>query len=90
MSAVTIRKLSPETHRALKLRARGHGRSTEAEIRAILDAAVKPAGEIGIGSALAALGRRFRGVDLEIERDPLQRGRCGSSDPCRHELCLSR
>jgi plasmid stability protein len=70
MSAVTIRKLSPETHRALKLRARRHGRSTEAEIRAILDAAVKPAGEIGIGSALAALGRRFRGVDLEIERDP--------------------
>jgi antitoxin FitA len=70
MSAVTIRKLSPETHRALKLRARRHGRSTEAEIRAILDAAVKPAGEIGIGSALAALGRRFRGVDLEIKRDP--------------------
>jgi len=66
---VTIRKLSPETHRALKLRARRHGRSTEAEIRAILDAAVKPAGEIGIGSALAALGRRFRGVDLEINRD---------------------
>jgi plasmid stability protein len=70
MPAVTIRKLSPETHHALKLRARGHGRSTEAEIRAILDAAVKPAGEIGIGSALAALGRRYRGVDLEIERDP--------------------
>jgi antitoxin FitA len=69
MPAVTIRKLSPETHRALKLRARRHGRSTEAEIRAILDAAVKPTGEIGIGSALTALGRRFRGVDLEINRD---------------------
>jgi plasmid stability protein len=67
--AVTVRKLSPETHRALKLRARRHGRSMEAELRAILDAAVKPAGEIGIGSALAALGRRFRGVDLEINRD---------------------
>jgi plasmid stability protein len=66
---VTVRKLSPETHRALKLRARRHGRSMEAELRAILDAAVKPAGEIGIGSALAALGRRFRGVDLEINRD---------------------
>lgn len=69
MPAVTVRKLSPETHRALKLRARRHGRSMEAELRAILDAAVKPAGEIGIGSALAALGRRFRGVDLEINRD---------------------
>ena len=33
MAAVTIRNLSPETDRALKQRARGHGRSTEAEIR---------------------------------------------------------
>jgi len=69
MAAVTIRKLSPETHRALKARARGHGRSTEAEIRAILEAAVKPAEEIGVGSALKALGRQFRGVELEVERD---------------------
>jgi plasmid stability protein len=69
MPAVTIRKLSPQTHRALKARARSHGRSTEAEIRAILDAAVKPAEEIGIGSALAALGRRFRVVGLEITRE---------------------
>jgi plasmid stability protein len=70
MPAVTIRKLSPETHRALKARARRHGRSTEAEIPATLDAAIKPAEEIGVGSALAALGRRFRGVDLKIKRDP--------------------
>jgi antitoxin FitA len=69
MAAVTIRKLSPETHRALKVRARGHGRSTEAEIRAILEAAVTPAEEIGVGSALKALGRRLRGVELEVERD---------------------
>ncbi len=68
--AVTIRKLSPETHRALKARAKGQGRWTEAEIRAILDEAVKPAEEIGIGSALKAFGRRFRGVELEVERDP--------------------
>jgi antitoxin FitA len=67
--AVTIRKLSPETHRALKARARSYGRSTEAEIRAILDAAVKPAETIGIGSALSRLGRRLGGVDLEIDRD---------------------
>jgi plasmid stability protein len=70
MPAVTIRKLSPETHRALKARARGHGRSTEAEIRAILDAAVKPAEGVGIGSALAKLGRRFRGMELDTGRDP--------------------
>jgi antitoxin FitA len=70
MPAVTIRKLSPETHRALKARAKGHGRSTEAEIRAILEAAVKPAQNTGIGSALKAFGRRFQGVELEVERDP--------------------
>jgi antitoxin FitA len=70
MPAVTIRKLSPETHRALKARARGHGRSTEAEIRAILDATVRPAEVAGIGTALAKLGRRFRGIELDIGRDP--------------------
>jgi antitoxin FitA len=69
MPAVTIRKLSPETHRSLKARARGHGRSTVAEIRAILAAAVKPAEEVRIGSALAKLARRFRGVDLDVTRE---------------------
>jgi plasmid stability protein len=69
MPAVTVRQLSPETHRALKMRARKHGRSTEAEIRAILDAAVAGSPEPRIGSALTALGRRLRGVELEIERD---------------------
>ena len=69
MPAVTIRKLSLETHRALKARAKGHGRSTEAEIRAILEATVKPAQETEIGSALKALGRRFRGVELEVARN---------------------
>jgi len=67
--AITIRKLSPETHRALKERAKGHGRSTEAEIRAILEEAVKPPEETGAGSALKAFGRSFRGVELEVERD---------------------
>jgi len=69
MAAVTIRRLSPETHRALKARARRHGRSTEAEIRAILEDAVNPAERIGVGSELAGLGRRFRGLELKIERD---------------------
>jgi antitoxin FitA len=70
MPAVIIRKLSPETHRARKARAKRHGRSTEAEIRAILEAAVKPPEDIGLGSALMAFGRRFRAVELEVERDP--------------------
>jgi antitoxin FitA len=69
MAAVTIRNLSPETHRALKQRARGHGRSTEAEIREILDAAVRGGEDLGIGAALTALGRSLGGVELEIARD---------------------
>jgi plasmid stability protein len=61
MAAVTIRNLSEETHRALKLRAARHGRSTEAEMRAILDAAARPAERVRLGSALAA---RSRGIGL--------------------------
>jgi plasmid stability protein len=42
MPAVTVRNLPEETHRALKLRAAKHGRSTEAEIREILEEAIRP------------------------------------------------
>ena len=58
MPAVTIRNLSDETHRALKVRAAHHGRSAEAEMRDILDAAVRPAERLRIGSALSALSRQ--------------------------------
>ncbi len=68
MPAVTIRNLPLETHRALKLRAVQHGRSTEAEIREILENAVRPEARVKIGSELAAFGRRFGGLDLNITR----------------------
>ena len=67
MSAVTVRNLSDATHRALKLRAVQHGRSTEAEIRTILEAAVKP--KLGLGTQLAAIGRSLGGATIEIRRD---------------------
>jgi len=57
MPAVTIRNLSEETHRALKVRAAHHGRSTEAEIRDIIEAAVRPDERVKLGSLLAAIGR---------------------------------
>lgn len=71
MPAVTIRNLSDETHRALKARAVRHGRSTEAEIRHILDATVRPQSGHGLGSKLAAIGRKagLRDDDLVVERD---------------------
>jgi plasmid stability protein len=72
MPAVTIRKLSEETHRALKVRAAENGRSTEAEIRAILDDAVRPEKRVRMGDELAALGRRIGLRDEDMvyfERD---------------------
>lgn len=69
MPAIVVRNISIETHRALRVRARQHGRSTEAEIRAILDGAVRPAARIRLASALARLAKPFGGLDLEIARD---------------------
>ena len=70
MPAVTIRNLADELHRALKLRAAQHGRSTEAEIRQILADAVHP--KVRIGSALAEIGRGLGGVELDVRRDKSQ------------------
>lgn len=67
MSSVTVRNLPDATHRALKLRAAQNGRSTEAEIRFILEGAVAP--KVGLGSALAAIGRSVGGVELAFQRD---------------------
>ena len=66
MSSVTVRNLPDSTHRALKLRAAEHGRSTEAEIRFILEGAVAP--KVGLGTALAAIGRSLGGAELAFER----------------------
>jgi plasmid stability protein len=70
MPAVTVRNISEETHRALKLRAARNGRSTEAEIRRILEDAASTNSAAGLGSQLAALGHRFGGIELNITRDP--------------------
>lgn len=67
MAAVTVRSLTDETHRALKLRAAQHGRSTEAEIRAILEEAVRP--KVRLGSALRAVAQGIGGVALNVKRD---------------------
>ena len=68
MPAVTIRNLSNQTHQALKIRAAQNHRSTEAEIRSILDAAAaKP--EKGLGTMLYELGQKYGGIELDVERD---------------------
>lgn len=69
LPAVTVRNLPEETHRALKQQAARHGRSTEAEIREILEEAVRPKARLKIGSELAAFGREMGGLDLDVARD---------------------
>lgn len=57
MATVTVRNLPDEVHRALRMRAAMHGRSTEAEIRDILEAVVRPPQRVKLGSLLADIGR---------------------------------
>lgn len=59
MAILTVRNVPDEVHRALRVRAAQHGRSTEAEVREILAAAVKPEERVRLGDALAAIGREI-------------------------------
>lgn len=54
-------------HRALKVRAAQHNRSAEAEMRAILEAAVRPADRLRVGSALADLSRKVGLTNADVE-----------------------
>jgi len=67
LAAVTIRNLSAEAYHALKARAARNGRSTEAEMRAILEAAARPESRLNLGTALSAIGRKFGFTDADVE-----------------------
>ena len=73
MAMLTVRNLPDEVRRALRVRAAQHGHSTEAEVRAILEEAVRPQGRMKLGSWLADIGRQARLTDEEValinERD---------------------
>lgn len=67
MTALTVRGLDDETRTRLRVRAAQHGRSMEAEVRAILrDVLSPPPPEHGLGSRIhdrfAALG----GAELDL------------------------
>jgi plasmid stability protein len=66
MAAVTIRNLPDETLRALKKRAGQSGRSTEAEIRVILQNAVRR--QRGMGTVLAEIGQKYGGIEFPKAR----------------------
>jgi plasmid stability protein len=69
MSSITVRNIPEETHRALRVRAALAGRSTEAEVRAILESAARPDDRVKLGSLLAEISQQAGGADLAIERD---------------------
>ena len=67
MIAITIRNLPEETHRALKVRAAQHNRSTEAEMRAILEEAARPAKRPRLGTAIADMSRKIGLTNADVE-----------------------
>ena len=58
MALLTIRNVPDDMHRALRVRAARHGRSTEAEVREILAAAVKLEKRVRMGESMAALAAK--------------------------------
>jgi plasmid stability protein len=67
MAMLTVRNLPDDVHRALRVQAAMHGRSTEAEVREILAAAVKPEARMRMGDALAALGGKIGLTNEDVE-----------------------
>lgn len=59
MAILTVRNVPDDVHRALRVRAARHGRSTEAEVREILATVVKPEKRIRMGESLSAIGRKI-------------------------------
>jgi plasmid stability protein len=64
MAVLTVRNVPTGVYRALRQRAAQHGRSTEAEARAILESAVKR--EVKLGSLIVEIGRGARLTDKEV------------------------
>ena len=78
MANVNVRNLPDEVHRAIRIQAAHHGRSTEAEIRDILERAAKPQGRVKLGSFLAAIARETGGL-TDVEHALLESARIKSA-----------
>ena len=72
MAAITIRQLSDETKQQLRIRAAHNGRSMEAEVREILEAAVRPKVDIRWVDILLEAADEVGGVTLDL---PARRNR---------------
>src|SRR6218665_2024677 len=83
MANVHVRNLPDAVHRALRVRAAHHGRSTEAEIRDILEIATRRPERVKLGPLLASVARgagglteeepaRFEGVRDRTPAEPMR------------------
>jgi plasmid stability protein len=64
MATLTIRGLDPAMHARLRVEAARHGRSMEAEVRAILhERLMRNSGERGLGSRIRS---RFEGLECDL------------------------
>jgi len=73
MPTLTIRGLDEETHARLRVRAAQHGRSMEAEVRAIItERLASPTPDYGFGSHIHARFAAVRraGLDLPARNEP--------------------
>lgn len=67
MATLTVRGLDEETHTRLRIRAAEHGRSMEAEARAILhDLLVEEPPTTGLGSRIHARFSALGGAELDL------------------------
>ena len=66
MAVMTIRDLDDEVRDKLRIRAAHNKRSMEAEVRAILESAVRPQGCVKLGSLLVEMGRQAKLSDEEF------------------------
>lgn len=68
MASITIRNVPDDVHRAIRVRAAQHGRSTEAEIRSILAEAARPEGRLKLASLMVSIAREAGGLsDAEAD-----------------------
>jgi len=66
MAMMTVRNIPDEIYRGLRVQAAMHGQSAEAEMRSILESAIKNRNRIKLGSLLLEIGKQARLTDDEF------------------------
>jgi len=66
MAMMTVRNIPDEIYRGLRVQAAMHGQSAEAEMRSILESAIKNRNRIKLGSLLLEIGKQARLNDDEF------------------------